>query len=234
MEQSRRYPEKPVRKKDVPKDGLTRWFNVLRALERLFMRWWRPFRLHGYLPRPKYNDRSYIFVSNHYSIYDIIYPAFVTDKPVHYVAKSDLWEKRFLRWLCDKCEAIPVNRDGKDVKPVMEMMKVLKKGGIVTIFPEGTRNHSYESLLPFAPGAATLSIKTRTPIVPYCVVRKCSYVFRRNHVVFGEPIEFSEYYGVKITDEIARECDEKLRETIWKMREDFLAGKYKKSRGGRA
>lgn len=229
MEQSTKYPEKKVGRRDVEKTKLARWFNLLRVLERIFVRWWRPFRLHGYLPKPGYNDRSYIFVSNHYSVFDILYSPFVTNKPVHYVAKSDLWQKRFWRWMCTKSGAIPVNRDGRDVKPVMDMMRCLKAGEHVVIFPEGTRNHSYESFLPFAPGAAMLSIRTRTPIVPYCVVYKNSY-FKYNHVVFGEPVEFTEYYDKKVGEEVYRECDEKLRELIWNMRTEFIESRAKKKK----
>ena len=99
------------------------------------------------------------------------------------------------------------------MRAVMQAMKYLKNGEIVCIFPEGTRNKTEDIFLPFKSGAAALSIKTKTPIVPMIQVRKIK-VFKRSHVLYGEPFEFSEYYDKKLTEQDIKEADEKLRERM--------------------
>ncbi len=224
-EKTENNTDKKQKKQKQKKTKLEKLFKTLHRIEFVTFRWLAPYKKHGCLE--KHNDRGYLYVGNHFSVYDVVYPCMVTDKPMHFVAKSELWESRFWRYFCNKTEAIMVKRDGNDVKAVMEMMKTLKSGGMVNIFPEGTRNKSFDSFLPFKGGISAISIKTKSPIVPFAVVYK-TRLFRRNHIIYGEPVEFSEYYGQKITDEIAHECDEKIRDIIWNMRQDYLESVKKK------
>jgi 1-acyl-sn-glycerol-3-phosphate acyltransferase len=144
-----------------------------------------------------------------------------TDKPVHFMAKAELWDKPVLRKLVRKVDAIPVKRDGTDVAAVKTCMKLLKNGEIVNIFPEGTRNHSYDDFLPFKSGAAALSIKTQTPIIPVVLIGKLKY-FKKVDIVYGEPIEFKKYYGNRLTSEDMEQCDNELRDILKNMRQAFI------------
>jgi 1-acyl-sn-glycerol-3-phosphate acyltransferase len=145
----------------------------------------------------------------------------VTDQPVHFMAKKELWKGGFMKFLVNKCEAIPVNRDGTDVQAVKTAFKILKNGGIVNIFPEGTRNHSYEDFLPFKSGAAAIAIKTRTPIMPIVQIKRVK-MFHVTHVVYGEPIELSKYYGKKLSAEQLEQIDNELRDILKNMRQSFI------------
>ena len=137
----------------------------------------------------------------------------VTNNPVHFLAKKDLFEKGLMKKFVTKCQCIPVSRDGTDVKAVMQAMKYLKSGESIAIFPEGTRNKSKEIFLPFKSGAAAISIKTKTPIVPIIQLRKPRFL-RRSYVAFGEPLEFTDYYGKRLTEEDVKICDAKLTEAM--------------------
>lgn len=92
-------------------------------------------------------------------------------------------------------------------------MKYLKGGESIVIYPEGTRNKSKEIFLPFKGGAAAISIKTKTPIVPVVQVKKIRFL-RRSHVIYGEPIEFSEYYDKRLSEEDIAICENMLREKM--------------------
>lgn len=63
--------------------------------------------------------------------------------------------------------------------------------------------------LPFKSGAAALSIKTKTPIVPFVQVSKIKF-FRKSHFYYGEPFELSEFYGKKLTQAEIEKADEAL------------------------
>jgi 1-acyl-sn-glycerol-3-phosphate acyltransferase len=198
---------------------LEKLFTRLLKLEKIFYRLIFPYRRHGNLK--KYNEGSLILVGNHYSVLDVVYPCMVTDRPVHFMAKSELWNKAISRKFATMCECIPVKRDGTDVQAVKTAMRILKEGGVINIFPEGTRNHSYDDLLPFKGGAAALAIKTRTPIIPVIQIEKVK-AFHTIDVVYGDPIEFSKYYGKKLTSEQIDECDNELRDIIKNMRQSYI------------
>ncbi len=186
---------------------LEKWFRTLRRFY-LSVSWFLlPYKKYGCTQ--KFNDRSYIIVANHKSVLDVIPPVFVTDKPVHFMAKKELFEKGIGKWFTKKCECIPVSRDGSDVRAIMQAMKYLKEGSVVCIFPEGTRNKTEEVFLPFKSGAAALSIKTRTPIIPIVQVKKIK-LFRKIRFYCGEPFELTEFYGTKLTQEDIDRADEVL------------------------
>lgn len=199
---------------------LEKFFAFLHFWEKVLFRVVCPYTLHGNLT--KYNDGALLTIGNHYSTMDVVFPCLITDRPVRFVAKSELWENGgIMAKFVELAECIPAKRDGSDVNAVKECMRVLKSGGVVNIFPEGTRNHSYKELLPFKSGAAALSIKTRTPIVPIVKISKVK-PFRRTHVVIGDPIEFNRFYGKKVTKEELDECDNILREAVQNMRLAFI------------
>ena len=216
-------------KKQKP-DKLNKWFRTMRRFYKVVLRPFMPLKKYGHTEL--FDDRSYIIVGNHLSVLDVIPSACATSKPVYFMAKKELFEKGLGKWFTKKCQCIAVNRDGNDVRAIMEAMKCLKNGGIVNIFPEGTRNKSDDLFLPFKSGATALSIKTKSPIIPMIQVKKIK-LFHKIHVMFGEPFEFTEYYDKKLTDEDIKKCDEILRQKLEDMYyelENILAAKKKKKK----
>ena len=135
-------------------------------------------------------------------------------------------------FFCKHLKAIEVNRDGSDVRAIMDSLKCLKNGEKICIFPEGTRNKTNADMLPFKSGASVMAIKARVPIVPIMQYKKPK-PFLLNHILIGEPFEFTEYYDKKLTDELIREADEKLREKLLEMRREhaeFLASKKRRKK----
>lgn len=203
-----------------------KWFRSMHRWERVLYRVLYPYKRIGHTQ--KYDDKAYIFVGNHLSLFDVIYSAMATTKPVHFLAKKDLFEKGRMKKFVTKCQCIPVSRDGNDVKAIMQAIKYLKNGESIAIYPEGTRNKTNEIFLPFKSGAAAISIKTKTPIVPIVHLNKIR-LFKREYVLYGDPIEFSEFYDKKLTEEDIAACDEKLRNLMLDMYYK-LAKKYKSTR----
>jgi 1-acyl-sn-glycerol-3-phosphate acyltransferase len=162
-------------------------------------------------------------------VLDVTIAVALADRPVYFMAKVDLWKKPLGCWFATKSECIPVQRDGNDVKAVMSAMRKLKNEEIVFIFPEGTRNKTKEPFLPFKGGAAVLSLKTHTPIVPIVFLNKFK-LFRKTYVIVGEPFEFTDYYNKKLTEEDFAKCEEELRNRLLKLREDFLNSLPEKKR----
>lgn len=197
--------EKPPKKK---KTKLEKWFGTMRRFHAVCMRPFFPFKKLGHTE--KFNDRAYIIVGNHKSVLDVIPAAICMDKPVHYMAKQELTQKKIGKWFTSKCECIIVSRDGNDAPAILKAMRYLKNGESICIFPEGTRNKTEDVFLPFKSGAAALAIRTRTPIILMMQYKKIK-AFKKSYYYYSEPFEFTEYYGKKITEADIKEADEKLR-----------------------
>ena len=103
-------------------------------------------------------DGAVIFVGNHRHAFD---PAIVmahTKRLVHYMAKESLF-KGLHGFLFKQIGLIKVYRTKNNPDAIVEAVEILKNGGTVGIFPEGTRNRTEEELLKFKHGAVTIAKK---------------------------------------------------------------------------
>lgn len=203
--------------------------NVLRVI--VIPVYWllKPFRFYG---QRKVADGACVYVGNHYTLLDPVYPACTTWEGIHYVAKKETFQVPVLSWLLRRCKAISANRDGNDVRAILDCFKCLKNGEKIAIYPEGTRNRTKEVMLPFHHGAAMMAIKAKVPIVPIVMYEKPKF-FKVTHILIGAPIEMSEYYGRKLSEEEMGQADEKIRQYMLEMRAkhaEFLANKKKKGK----
>lgn len=220
----------PADKNGRHKNRLMNFFRVFLLPVRLFL---FRYKLHG---NRKVGLGAYIYVGNHYSIWDPFVPSMTTREGVHYIVKQPLMEAPFLGYFVRRVGCIGAMRDGSDVRSIMDSVKILRNGEKIAIFPEGTRNKiSDEEFLPFHGGAALLAIKTKTPIIPFVICTR-PRVFHRTHVVIGEPMELSEYYDRKLTAKEYEDADEKLKNKLYELRTEFCnerAAKKAKKKGKR-
>jgi 1-acyl-sn-glycerol-3-phosphate acyltransferase len=84
---------------------------------------------------------------------------------VHFFARKSLWKPGIPAWWMDHIECIPVDRDGADVGALKKTIAALEAGGVVILFPEGTR--SFNGLLqPAKSGVGMIACKTGVPVLP--------------------------------------------------------------------
>lgn len=179
-----------------------------------------PFKMYGH---KKVGKGACIYVGNHYSLWDIAYPAHTTWEGIHYITKESVLHLPVVGYFARKVGAIAVMRDGSDIRALMDAMKALKSGEKVSLYPEGTRNRGDgEEFLPFYSGAALMAIKTQTPIVPIVICNK-PRVWHKTHVRVGEPFELTEYYGKKLSQEEYAEADNSIRDRLYALREEHRA-----------
>lgn len=205
------------------------FMNFLRILVIPFYWLVKPFRYFG---NHKVKDGACVYVSNHYGMLDPVYIAATTWEGVHFLSKREVGETPVLGWLARGIKTISVNRDGNDVRALLDAFKCLKNGQKIAVFPEGTRNKTDAEMLPFKHGASIMAIKTRTPVVPVVMYQKPRY-FKMAHILVGEPIELTEYYDRKLTEQDYVEADEKIRNLMLEMRAkhtEYLQSKKKKGK----
>lgn len=157
-----------------------------------------------------------IFVCNHRSNIDYIYLWNCTWRKQYVLAKKELFKNKFVGWFFKKCGGIPVDRNNIDIGVIKNSLMVLKRGKILTIFPEGTRNKTDQDLLEFKAGASVFAVKSNAPIVPLYIKRK-PHVFGFNKVMVGEPIYFDQSFkgeeGTIRANEIIRQKMLELKNT---------------------
>lgn len=106
----------------------------------------------GILP----DKTPFLLACNHVSNFDppVIGAAF--PYRLYYLAKAELFETPFSRWLFNQLCAIPLRRQGSDISALRKALKVLKARPLV-VFPQGTRS---ENLAQFKAGVGFLYKKT--------------------------------------------------------------------------
>ena len=166
--------------------------------------WWivmRPFLNWLFRIRYVHRDRvpagrAVIFAGNHESYADPVMLAEGFWKPVHFMARSDLFEKSSLfRWLLYSVNAFPVVRGTPDRNAIVTATKRLESGHWIGIFPEGTRHHEGQG--EGQGGAALIGLRSDAVIVPVGIagtdlIRPQGLRFLRFPkvvIVIGEPID---------------------------------------------
>ena len=131
-----------------------------------------------------------IFAGNHKHAVDPVMVITSTNRVVHFMAKEFLF-KGFHGWVFRKIGLIEIYKNRSNQLAVIEAEKILKNGGTVGIFPEGTRNRTENLLLKFRHGTVAIAKNTNVPIVPFAI--KGKYRLFRNDVSieFGKPIDVS-------------------------------------------
>lgn len=113
--------------------------------------------------------RTYVFVSNHQSIYDI--PVIFASLPfqLRIIAKESLGSFPFLGWHLRRSGHLLVDRRRPDRAGILRRWKALVGEGLsLIVFPEGTRSPDGR-VAPFKAGSFLLAIQAGLPIVPLTV-----------------------------------------------------------------
>lgn len=106
-----------------------------------------------------------IIAPNHLSLYDPPIVAASIPEELHFMAKEELFEFRFLKTLIRYLNAHPVSGTEKDLKTMKLICQLLQSGEKVVIFPEGARSDD-GSLQDLKTGVSMLAIRNNVPVVP--------------------------------------------------------------------
>ena len=113
-------------------------------------------------------DGSLILASNHVSNFDPILLGTYVPRTTTFVAKQELYRVAPMALLWHLWGAVLVRRDGLDMRPLRQLLRILAEGGTVGMFPEGTRSRGRGLRRPL-PGVAYLAVKSGVPILPVAV-----------------------------------------------------------------
>ena len=172
-------------------------------------------------------DGPAVLASNHLSFSDSIFMPLMVPRPVVFLAKSDYFTGRGLKGRLTAAffkltNQLPMDRSGgaASAGSLQTGVDVLKGGGLLGIYPEGTRSPDGR-LYRGKVGVAKLVLTANVPVIPVAMIgtdkvqpigRRIPTI-RRLGVIFGEPMDFSRYQGMaddrfvqrSVTDEIMYE-----------------------------
>lgn len=149
--------------------------------------------------RPKYYgvenipfDGAIILAGNHTNNLDAAMMIAAPKRIVHMMAKKELFINKISNFFFRSMGCISVDRSIHDESAKSEAIDVLKSGGVLGIFPEGTVNktlysESEELLLPFKYGAVSFAKKTNAYIVPFAINGKYKVFSKDLKITFGKP-----------------------------------------------
>jgi 1-acyl-sn-glycerol-3-phosphate acyltransferase len=128
-----------------------------------------------------------IIACNHVSYLDPPGMGCFAGRRISYMAKKELFDIPILGPAIAAVGAYPVDRKGSARSAIKKSLEVLKGGGAVGIFPEGTRNLTGE--VEPQVGAALLASLSKAPVVPACIAGSDRAMkFAKIKVAFGPPL----------------------------------------------
>ena len=172
-------------------------------------------------------DGPAVLASNHLSFSDSIFMPLMVPRPVVFLAKSDYFTGRGIKGRLTAAffkltNQLPMDRSGgaASANSLQTGVEVLNGGGLLGIYPEGTRSPDGR-LYRGKVGVAKLILTANVPVIPVAMIgtdkvqpigRRIPSI-RRLGVIFGEPMDYSRYQGMaddrfvqrSVTDEIMYE-----------------------------
>ncbi len=115
-------------------------------------------------------DGGLIVASNHRSFLDpfVLGTMLPWRRPMHYVAKVELFEPAWQGWILSRLGAYPVRRGEADTETLETSRRILERGGALCIFPEGTRIRRGSLAVPHR-GVGRLALESGASVLPVAV-----------------------------------------------------------------
>jgi 1-acyl-sn-glycerol-3-phosphate acyltransferase len=187
-------------------------YRLVRTLVVPFMRIWFRLRVSGAEHIPA--EGAAIVVPNHKSFWDAFFIAAATSRHLRFMGKRELFEGPWGRLLV-RLGAFPVRRGESDADALETAREILRQGGLLALFPEGTRIRDPDELGEPRRGAARLALETGAPLVP-AAITGTDHLFvgpvpkpKRVQLAFSQPIPV---HHREATPEVAGEVVDEL---VW-------------------
>ncbi len=130
-----------------------------------------------------------LLIGNHQSYLDIVMMGLACPRRIYFLAKMPLFGNRILAAIMRLFETISVDAEGFSRAGLEGILRELKKGQTVLIYPEGERCWD-GNLAPLKPGVSLLVRKARCPIVPVGIAGAfAAWPRTRGLLRFGPPFQ---------------------------------------------
>lgn len=156
-----------------------------------------------------------IVCTNHISNFDPPVAGMTQRRPVHYMAKSELFDVPVLGKLLTKINVFPVKRGLSDRNALRTGLELLKEGKVLGLFPEGTRSKTGKVGKALA-GAGFFALRSDATVIP-CAIIGSYKPFSRVTVVYGPPVDMETIRGEKLS---AQDAADAIMDEVRKLHEN--------------
>ncbi len=177
-----------------------------------------PCKAFGLANLPK--NKPFIICPNHISMFDVVALNMVYTKPMHYMAKAELFENKLIGGVLSLFGAFPVKRGKGDVGAIQNAKQMLEFDEPMCIFIEGTRTKNSDASPGRAKsGAVLIASSVGCDIVPVAIVYNNSRprIFSKTYVYFGTPIGSDELQVSSADRNEIRQATDRIMDEIIKM-----------------
>lgn len=129
------------------------------------------------------------------------------------MAKKEYFDSK-MAWFFKGTGCISVDRSKKDDVAKEKAIDILKKGGAIGLFPEGTRNKTKEFLLPFKYGAVSMAKKTDATIVPFGLTGDYKFRSKNLMVRFGTPFKIGNMSLEEANNKLYNEIEKLMKQNL--------------------
>jgi 1-acyl-sn-glycerol-3-phosphate acyltransferase len=158
-----------------------------------------------------------VIACNHVGWADSLWLAYaVYPRQLRYMSKQELFGPLLSRWVLEFGGSIAIDRAEPSLSSIKAAVDILQHGGVILIFPTGTRS---DENIAFKRGAATIALHARVPLVPAFFQgpkqMQVAHLLHRPQirVTFGSPIPTAELpLGKETTIELTRQLQTAIGE----------------------
>ena len=133
-----------------------------------------------------------VIAGNHTKWLDPVTLVAMTNRPVHFLAKKELFDNKKTSWIVKGMGCVPVNRKIHDKNVLETAYKYLENECCIGIFPEGTINRTDDVIMPFKIGAVKACSQTNTKLVPFIITGEYKLFKKTAKIEFLKPIEIGD------------------------------------------
>jgi len=164
-------------------------------------------------------EKPVIFVANHQGAADIPLLLAFLPIPFRFAIKTELFKIPLFGWYLKKANYFSIDREMvlSAYQTLETIVEIIKQGGSVLIFPEGTRSWD-GSLGKFKRGSLMPALKSGAPLLPIAISGSYHILPRNQWLVFPHPVKLRVGKPIYIkTQEEYEQKVEEVRNTIAKM-----------------
>lgn len=168
-------------------------------------------------------DTAVLYIGNHRSFFDIVLTYVRVPRPTGYISKKEMkkWPllNVWMRYL--HCLFLDRSNIKEGLKTILDAVEKVKSGISICIFPEGTRNKTADTFLPFHEGSFKIAEKGDVPIIPMTIVNSAA-IFEDQFPRI-KPVTVVIEYGKPV---YVKELDKETRKSIGTYIQNIISETY--------
>lgn len=188
---------------------------LLTIFFRLFNRW----EVVGHHHVPK--TGGVLLIANHTSYADPPIVGTACPRPVHFMAKAELFSIPLLSGFIRRTHAFPVRRGGADRAALRRAIRLLREGKVLLVFPEGTRSHDGR-LKDLELGAAFIALSAQAQVVPLAIIGADHLLPRGKPILlpaklrvrFGPALDLSRCWCQRLSRELCEQASRQMKAAL--------------------